>query len=451
MHFTKLSLHAWRQFSSVDIAFHRRLTVVTGANGAGKTTLLNLLSRHFGWNVNLVSTPRSNGAITNTTRYSADFWNPEIRAKLDAYLEHHLHVTFDDVVEDVLEEILIKLMETEAVSTPSNEIEIGQILYSNGPVAQLKVPVTGVGSTYQISIHNQQPVSGIHISSHRPIFSYQPVLSIPTTPRKRDTLYSVYNEIIRQRATGQHHQFTPNYFIKETLIALAMWGFGNEFVVADVDSREVFERFQEILTKVLPPKLQFQKLSIRIPEVVVVTKSGEFSIDAASGGVASIIDVAWQICMFSPTEDAFVVTIDEPENHLHPELQRSFLPNLLDAFPKVQFIVASHNPFMVSSVPDSNVYVLNYNEAQRIDSMLLDTVNRAGSSNEILRDVLGLDFTMPLWVEKRLEDLVSEFQKQQLTQESLNLLRQRMAELGPERYIPDTISRIAQHHIESNG
>ena len=52
--------------------------------------------------------------------------------------------------------------------------------------------------------------------------------------------------------------------------------------------------------------------------------------------------------------------MDEPENHLHPSLQRSVIPGLLDAYPQAQFVVATHNPFVVTSVRDSNVVVLGF-------------------------------------------------------------------------------------------
>ena len=144
----------------------------------------------------------------------------------------------------------------------------------------------------------------------------------------------------------------------------------------------MFEGYVNILRIVLPPKLGFENISVNIPEVMLCTKTGNFPIDAVSGGISSIIDITWQLYMFSDTSESFVALINEPENHLHPELQKSFLGNLIKAFPNVQFIVATHNPFMISAVKESNVYVLDYDEEHKVFSTKLDYVNRAGTSSQ---------------------------------------------------------------------
>ena len=142
--------------------------------------------------------------------------------------------------------------------------------------------------------------------------------------------------------------------MKETLIALAAFGYGNPAIDPDHESLATFNGFQDVLLKILPPSLGFLRLAIRLPEIVLITRSGDFSLDAVSGGVASIIDIAWQIFMYATGDTPFAVTLDEPENHLHPELQRTLLGTFLSAFPNVQFICATHNPFIVTSIPDSH-------------------------------------------------------------------------------------------------
>ncbi len=65
MKFKSLKINNWKQFDAVDIEFHDRLTVLTGANGSGKTTLLNLLGRHLDWGFRELSTPAKKELQTN--------------------------------------------------------------------------------------------------------------------------------------------------------------------------------------------------------------------------------------------------------------------------------------------------------------------------------------------------------------------------------------------------
>lgn len=54
-----------------------------------------------------------------------------------------------------------------------------------------------------------------------------------------------------------------------------------------------------------------------------------------------------------------VVLIDEIDAHLHVSLQRKILSFLTKSFPKIQFIVSTHSPFVVSSVRDAVIYDLS--------------------------------------------------------------------------------------------
>jgi predicted ATP-dependent endonuclease of OLD family len=53
-----------------------------------------------------------------------------------------------------------------------------------------------------------------------------------------------------------------------------------------------------------------------------------------------------------------IVLIDEVETHLHIEMQKKALPFLTAFFPKIQFIVTTHSPFVCSSIPNAVVYDL---------------------------------------------------------------------------------------------
>lgn len=58
-----------------------------------------------------------------------------------------------------------------------------------------------------------------------------------------------------------------------------------------------------------------------------------------------------------------IVLIDEIETHLHLRLQELILPFLTEIFPTFQFIVATHSPAVIASVPDAVVYDLGTREA----------------------------------------------------------------------------------------
>ena len=68
----------------------------------------------------------------------------------------------------------------------------------------------------------------------------------------------------------------------------------------DHESLVVFTGFEEVLRTILPPSLGFVRISVRLPEVVLVTRSGDFSLDAISGGISSLVDLAWQVFMYAP-------------------------------------------------------------------------------------------------------------------------------------------------------
>lgn len=67
--------------------------------------------------------------------------------------------------------------------------------------------------------------------------------------------------------------------------------------------------------------------------------------------------------------DSGVVLIDEPEMHLHLELQERILPALVAMFPHVQFIVATHSPVIVSSIDDALVFDLEDRQPRRSEEL----------------------------------------------------------------------------------
>jgi len=372
--FRRLVLQGWRQFGDVTLDFDSRLTVLTGQNGTGKTTILRLLGRHLGWQMMYVATPRK---TSGGTVYEPDVGD---------------HIS----------------------SIPGRDAaKVGQIDYENGSSTDLLVERHNNSAQYDINIE-YNPIPGIFVESHRALYQYRRVGSIPTQAFQANEVFSTIRAEAMSRFRESANYSSPSFRLKEALVSWAVFGYADgHAVAADLWARQAFEGFERVLQIMLPASLQFRRLKVEMPEVVLETGTGRFSVDGASGGISAIIDLVWQIYVLAlvHNDQPFVLVIDEPENHLHPALQRELMPKLLNAFPRAQVVVATHSPFIISAERTARVYALTFSAAGPVEAQLLDQLDRSGSANEILRSALGVGVTMPVWAETELAQIIDDFQQ----------------------------------------
>ena len=125
-------------------------------------------------------------------------------------------------------------------------------------------------------------------------------------------------------------------------------------------------------------------------------EKGELPLEAMSDGARSVIsmaaDIAYRMARLNPDmgEDVTlktsgVVLIDEVDMHLHPSWQQTVVNDLVKAFPKVQFIVTTHSPQVLTSVPADCIRILHW------DNDLVDieepTFSLGAESSQLLRDI----------------------------------------------------------------
>ena len=135
---------------------------------------------------------------------------------------------------------------------------------------------------------------------------------------------------------------------------------------------EWFDRFEEALRMLLDDDSIELKYDYKNYSFVIHQKNrNPSSLNELSDGYSSILRILSDLIMrmdqnwlhknqLSEYNKEGVVLIDEDEveTHLHIELQRKILPFLTEFFPRLQFIVSTHSPYVLTSLSNVVVYDL---------------------------------------------------------------------------------------------
>lgn len=114
--------------------------------------------------------------------------------------------------------------------------------------------------------------------------------------------------------------------------------------------------------------------------------------DGYKGTLSLIADIAYRMVVLNPqlsssalSETPGVVLIDEIDLHLHPAWQHRILADLQAIFPKLQFIVTTHAPAVISSVKSENLVILGKDGVTDVAAQTY-----GNDANTILTDVMGV-------------------------------------------------------------
>lgn len=116
--------------------------------------------------------------------------------------------------------------------------------------------------------------------------------------------------------------------------------------------------------------------------------------DGIRGVLAMVGDIAYRCIKLNPhlglnagRETQGIVMIDEVDMHLHPAWQQTILGDLMKAFPNIQFIVTTHSPQVISTVPGQQIRILDGNNAYTAEA----TGTQGAESSRILKRIFDVD------------------------------------------------------------
>ena len=371
----RVTINNFRCYESKSIDFRRGINLLIGDNSVGKTSLLRAC--------NLVMNAFFCGYSDENTKWKS--------AEDDDFRE----IKNDDVATD---ELPINIaFELDEIDCPVITLEDGSVkhLYDNGPLlgkfgyptlyiekrtkknarnlVSGLLPLRNYASLLQKNSHSI--IDGTAVQRNAlPLFAYFTTEDIHTV-RKFDKEKRSFKKYPQKPSFGYFENFDCKGLLDCWLKRLLV------LKEAKKGEQEI-ECVRKAVVSALGPDgcsiIEDMKVRDNDNEVYFIFCDGrEVRSDLLSDGyrrlVSIVIDLAFRCALLNKVmygDEAYkqthgTVIIDEIDEHLHPELQVRILKALHNTFPKIQFIVSTHAPLVMSSVentPDNVVYKLEYND-----------------------------------------------------------------------------------------
>jgi predicted ATP-binding protein involved in virulence len=183
---------------------------------------------------------------------------------------------------------------------------------------------------------------------------------------------------------------------------------------------------------------------------------GELKVDQLSDGLKSVVamvaDIAYRCVRLNvhlgreaARETTGVVIIDEVDMHLHPSWQQTIVHSLQEAFPRIQFIVTTHSPQVLSTVRRNNIRII---QSMQVDANTAEQPlgrTYGEPSGDVLHSVMSVDPRPPIDEKPDLQRL-TELVDQGLYDcpEAVQLMQQLITTLGEQNAQLQRLQRSIQ-------
>lgn len=179
-------------------------------------------------------------------------------------------------------------------------------------------------------------------------------------------------------------------------------------------STQIVRALEATVSEITGHPFVFHVKSFPQPTLCVKWANTELPFDLLPDGLRSIIGwlvdavVALEAWLqgqgdLSGTEAVFL--LDEVESHLHPVWQRRILPAFQRLFPKAQIFVATHSPFVISSLNHGWIHKLTLENDGHVKVVKPEPASLGDSYIYVLEEIMGL----PQWYDPETEELLAKF------------------------------------------
>jgi predicted ATP-binding protein involved in virulence len=409
----------------VSIPFHPNLTAIVAINGAGKTTILEAVAGML--QVMVASIKSQSIQNINGFDYKKDIHNGAKQA-----------------------------INTLKTRVNGEELQWTATLDKSGYQPD---EISDFGGLKKLVTQANELIGDNH-SVHFPILAYYP-FQVATVGELEDKelktdIFQAYDNAL----SGNPYEGW-NFF---------EWFKGHERRASDFkDSRRLVQIVQKTVYLFLSDEFsKFDNLKTDQEELLsgelVIFKNGDkLKINQLSAGEKTLFsfvtDLARRLALLNPSTDNplegnGIVLIDEIDLHLHPAWHRTVLPKLRETFPNIQFIITTHSPFVLQSVPSEHALLLKKNKRNKeLEAAELD-YEYGSSYDTIVEEVFGIKADFASSIEKSLDEFYKMREEilageRKMEDEKFITLAGELAETGLEvRTIVASVMAQLRRHLQ---
>jgi len=427
MRINHINIHNFRNFENLSVDFDEKLTVIAAPNGSGKTTVLDAVRAALWAYVRKIDVAGgSSGSkavgigIDDVTSVQSDNDRSQMEPKLPSSIETEM---------SVLNRTIDWTISREKVGRKTNT------LYKDAK------PIEKLASYLQESSRIIKPVSFDELSSAAQKFIKESGLDGAVLSTKKTQNLPVLGFYGTGRL-WKEKQYSPKDAKLDKSFFSRTYGYLNcldeassykyfsqwfqwlfeshreeqiKALEASIELRETKQQpyiraIQIAINKVVEKKTGWGRIeySTTLKSIVLYNQdNAKLKLDQLSDGVrnavALVADIAYRCVKLNghlkedaPIKSEGIIMIDEVDMHLHPSWQQTIVRSLQEAFPEMQFILTTHSPQVLSTVPKKCIRLLQIDtDAVTGDAMYVvkvpDVQSQGVASADVMAQLQGVD------------------------------------------------------------
>ena len=342
MKINDIHIKNFKGIESIDLVFNEQFNVLIGENGAGKSSILDAIS--IGLGTFLMNTSASFGLKGTKSR-------PLLKDEIRKIIVSDDNVEFSDV-------IVSGTFCIDAINDCipwKREQKIGGKQFTVKDASQLKK-------------YGREIIDGLRSDINFPLFANH------TTGRLWGQIYEksktdkkIEYEKTGSRLDGYYACLDPRSIDQKFLNWFKTY---EDNVLKFNKDRSLYNAFTAAITSMVK---DWNKIHFHwgLDDILGESEDGTWVqlrnlSDGYKGIISLTADIAYRAIKLNPhlgekaiLDTEGIVLIDELDMHLHPKWQRHIVEDLKRTFPKIQFIVTTHSPFIVQSLKKEEVISLD--------------------------------------------------------------------------------------------